>query len=224
MVVFICFYLFATLWLVPIIAPVFGRTPLPINQNGQLQPLNKLSFLLNRHYVKPTLKKAAISIAEEMNKKFPGTVTHYLDANFPFFDGFPLWPHKSHNDGNKIDFSFFYRNAITNLPSDKAPSFIGYGISEEPRSNEENMPQQCATKGYWQYSLLMKLVPQRNKQLYQFDADRMEFFLNTMTNNNTISTIFLEPHLIKRLGLKNKKLRFHGCGAVRHDDHVHIQL
>ena len=28
---------------------------------------------------------------------------HYLDANFPFINKFPLLPHLSHNDGKKID-------------------------------------------------------------------------------------------------------------------------
>jgi hypothetical protein len=26
------------------------------------------------------------------------------------------------------------------------------------------------------------------------------------------------------LGLTNNKIRFHGCHAVRHDDHLHVQL
>ncbi|MFT5619364.1 MAG: hypothetical protein ACI85I_002607, partial [Arenicella sp.] len=37
--------------------------------------------------------------------------------------------------------------------------------------------------------------------------------------------VFIEPHLKTRLGLENySKIRFHGCQAVRHDDHIHVQL
>ena len=32
------------------------------------------------------------------------------------------------------------------------------------------------------------------------------------------------PHLKARLGLNSNKVRFHGCHAVRHDDHFHVQL
>ncbi|NNE79114.1 MAG: hypothetical protein HKN18_02480 [Silicimonas sp.] len=36
--------------------------------------------------------------------------------------------------------------------------------------------------------------------------------------------IFLEPHLADRLGVAGDKVRFQGCRAARHDDHIHIQL
>ena len=43
--------------------------------------------------------------------------------------------------------------------------------------------------------------------------------------NKAIKKIFIEPHLKTRWGLKNyQKIRYHGCHAVRHDDHIHVQL
>ena len=36
--------------------------------------------------------------------------------------------------------------------------------------------------------------------------------------------IFIEQHLKTRMKLNNSKIRFHGCRAVRHDDHVHLQI
>ncbi len=33
-----------------------------------------------------------------------------------------------------------------------------------------------------------------------------------------------KPHLKTRLKLSSAKIRFHGCQAVRHDDHIHVQL
>jgi hypothetical protein len=35
---------------------------------------------------------------------------------------------------------------------------------------------------------------------------------------------FLEPPLARQLGPKDAKLRFQGCRAARHDDHIHAQL
>ena len=45
-----------------------------------------------------------------------------------------------------------------------------------------------------------------------------------MLKNSNTHKIFIEPHLKQRLGIKNQKVRFHGCGAVRHDDHIHLQI
>jgi len=39
-----------------------------------------------------------------------------------------------------------------------------------------------------------------------------------------LGKVFVEPHLKTRMKLVDSKIRFHGCGAVRHDDHIHIQL
>ena len=36
--------------------------------------------------------------------------------------------------------------------------------------------------------------------------------------------VFIEPHLRRRLGVESSKLRFQGCRAARHDDHIHMQL
>ena len=35
---------------------------------------------------------------------------------------------------------------------------------------------------------------------------------------------WLEPHLKNRLGITHSKLRFQGCQAVRHDDHIDVQM
>ena len=36
--------------------------------------------------------------------------------------------------------------------------------------------------------------------------------------------VFIEPHLADRLGATGEKIRFQGCRAARHDDHIHVQL
>jgi murein endopeptidase len=45
-----------------------------------------------------------------------------------------------------------------------------------------------------------------------------------LASEKSIGKIFIEPHLKTRLKLTTPKIRFHGCRAVRHDDHIHVQL
>lgn len=221
---FILLYCITTFLIVPIIAKPLGRIPLPLTQTNNLQPLNILTCFLNRNYVKPELKLTMFEVAKQMNNKFPGTVLNYLDANFPFFNGFPLFPHLSHNDGKKVDLSFCYINTQTNNSTNESPSFIGYGICEEALPNEKNTSDFCAKNGYWQYTILKNLVSQENKKKLKFDQSKTKDLINFFASKQIIGKIFIEPHLKKRLHLTSDKIRFQGCQAVRHDDHIHIQL
>ena len=221
---FLTFYCLTSFLIVPIIAKPLGRVQLPLTETNHLQPLNILTVFLNRNYVRPKLKQTAFEVAKQMNEKFPGTTTNYLDANFPFINKFPLIPHLSHNDGKKLDFSFCYRDTKTGKPTNECPSIIGYGICEEPQPNEKNTADFCDNKGYWQYSFLTKVISQSNKRDFTFDSDKTKILVNLFASQPTIGKIFIEPHLKTRLHITSDKIRFHGCQAVRHDDHIHIQL
>ena len=221
---FIGIYSLTTFFIVPLLAEPLGRVPLPVIEKNHLKPLNIWTCFLNRNYVTPELRDAIFDISIKMNDKHNGTVTNYLDANFPFIDKFPLLPHLSHNDGEKLDLSFFYKDSKTAAFSNESPSWIGYGISEEPIKNELNTPLICDNKGYWQYSLLRKIVDQSNKVNFSFDNKRNKDLLILLSSSSQIRKIFIEPHLKTRLNLRSDKIRFHGCQAVRHDDHIHIQL
>jgi hypothetical protein len=221
---FVLIYSFCTFLIVPKIANSLGRVALPITEENHLKPLNVLTCILNRNYVKPELKVAAMKVARKMNQKYPGISINYLDGNFPFLDKFPLLPHLSHNDGRKLDLSFCYTDAQTNEPSKTSPSFIGYGICEGPRENELNSAQLCKNKGYWQYSYLQTIIPQGNKAKFKFDEERTSDLVKFFVREAKIGKIFIEPHLKIRLKLESNKIRFHGCQAVRHDDHIHVQL
>jgi hypothetical protein len=221
---FLLLYLLSTFLIVPVLARPFGRVALPITESGHLQPLNIITCLLNRHYVRPELKEATLAVAKQMNARYPGTVINYLDANFPFINKFPLIPHLSHNDGKKLDLAFLYIDQKSGSPSDEAPSIIGYGVNEEPAANEINMPGQCALNGSWQYSFMSKIIPQGKKADFVFDAIRTKAVVNLFVSEKEVGKIFIEPHLKTRLKLTSDKIRFHGCQAVRHDDHIHVQL
>lgn len=221
---FLILYLLTIFIIVPIVARPLGRVPLPLMETNYLRPLTFWTCLFNRNYVKPELRDAAFKVASKMNDKYPGTVVNYLDASFPFIDGFPLPPHLSHNDGKKLDVAFSYIDNRTGKQTNKCPSLIGYGICEGPKPNEVNRPEYCAKKGYWQYNILQEIIPQARKSLFAFDSPRTKDLVNYFARQKEVGKIFIEPHLKERLGLTSNKIRLHGCQAVRHDDHLHIQL
>ncbi|MEZ4776943.1 MAG: hypothetical protein R3D00_27460 [Bacteroidia bacterium] len=221
---FILLYSLTTFAVVPFIAKPLGRVPLPLTSTHHLRPLTVWTCLLNRHYVRPELRTIAYDVAEAMNHKYPGTTTNYLDGNFPFINRFPLIPHLSHNDGKKLDLSFCYNDSHSGEETNDAPSFIGYGICEEPARGEVHTAEDCATKGYWQYSILERLVPQGGKKDFSFNIGKTRALVRLFAGQSGVGKIFIEPHLKTRLNLTSEKIRFHGCHAVRHDDHIHVQL
>ena len=221
---FLICYAFGSFLLVPRLAKSFGREALPIYSSENLKPLTIMTCILNRHYVNTRLKNSLQNVAHKMEKKHPNTVISYLDANFPFYNGFPLLPHLSHNDGKKVDLAFFYKDKDGEELNKTAPSYMGYGVYEAPKKDEYNTPENCENKGYWQYSFLEKIVPQWNKDNMLFDQKRTKSLIQFLLRENSTQKIFIEPHLKGRMRLTNTKVRFHGCGAVRHDDHIHLQI
>ncbi|WP_345077285.1 hypothetical protein [Nemorincola caseinilytica] len=221
---FIALYCIAICTVVPALAALYGRVRMPMFTSHHIRPVTIWTCLLNRNYVRPQLRSAVYEVGDKMAAKYPGTNINYLDANFPFFNGFPLLPHLSHNDGKKLDLSFCYDHGSTGTPTNDVPSFIGYGICEEPLPGEVNTAEGCYAKGYRQYSILRYIVPQGAKANFAFNAQRTKGLVSLLVLHKAIDKIFIEPHLKSRLGLSSSKVRFHSCRAVRHDDHVHIQV
>ena len=111
----------AAMW----VAPAFGRVAISCFQCGPLQVQSEVYCDLNRTYVTPEMRDVLEDAADAMPRDYPGTVTMLLDANFPFFDGFPLLPHLSHDDGEKADLAFYYTDDGQYVPGDaRAP--LGY--------------------------------------------------------------------------------------------------
>ena len=144
---------------------------------------------------------------------------------FPFWNGFPLLPHLSHNDGKKVDLAFYYYDDKTGEILESTPSPIGYGAYAEPQNGEKDQPQICRNSGYWFYNLLYfkALQPKFNK--YTLDEKRTELLAKELVRHDIVEKVFIEPHLATRMNLyKYNKVRYHGCHAVRHDDHIHVQV
>ncbi len=218
---FIVAYLLVSFLVIPPIAESLGRVPLPITKSGTLIPHNYITPLLNRHYVKPKLKSELLDISNSINTDNPKLKVSYLDANFPFIDGFPLLPHLSHNDGRKIDLTFYYTQ--NKKEGNLKPSNMGYGKFVEPNQNEVNQTNICKSKGHWQYDFA-KFVTLGGRNDLEFDFQNTKKLVRQIVNRSTTHKVLIEPHIENRLRLNNDKIRFHGCHAVRHDDHIHYQI
>lgn len=196
------------------IAPVLGREPLPCMAGGNLKMQSVLYCALNRQYVVPELKAVLDDYAAEMENLFPDTKTIILDANFPFISGFPLLPHLSHNDGRKVDLAFYYEEEQKYLRG-VTRSPIGYFAFED---GPTGCPDRLITLR-WNFPWLQNLWPN-----YQLEPMRMKAALKWLSEDARVGRIFIEPHLKLKFEAEHEKIRFQGCRAARHDDHIHIQL
>lgn len=213
-------YVLSTFFIVPQLAGMFGREK--IKETDLIKANTFFTKLLNRNYVKPELNKTLQNISIDLNKKHEGIQLIYLDANFPFINNFPLLPHLSHNDGKKVDISFLYEEngKLTN----KKPSISGYGVFENPMKGEKKQFEICKEKGYWQYDFPKYLTFGKINQGIRFSKKASKDLIMSILKQPEIGKIFIEPHLKDRMNVSSNKIRFHGCRAVRHDDHIHIQL
>lgn len=223
---FALLYVFAAIVVLPLLARLNGKMALPLGTRSErpLAPHNLWICLANRHYVRPELYQLALRQGQFLQKLDKKLSLVYLDASFPFGRSFPLFPHLSHSDGNKLDLAFFRYDTRMQGSTTDYPSFFGYGFSEMPEEGELDQPDICAQRGAWQYSLLQNWVKADPKR-YPFDAELNTQLLQNLAQDPATQKIFIEPHLKGRLGLgRLNNIRYQGCQAVRHDDHIHVQV
>lgn len=222
--VFLCLYAAATV-AAHQVAPLFGRVPLPcFSGNTPLKLQSPLYCVLNRNYVTGDLLRVADALSRYMAGAFPGTVTLALDANFPFLDGFPLLPHLSHNDGRKLDIAFYYRGIAGDAMNGRTRSPIGYFAFEQAGAGA---PLPCDGRDdlltfRWNLGFLQPLFAD-----WHLDEERTRAAVQWLSSDGRkmgVERIFIEPHLAKRLAVENGIVRFQGCRAARHDDHIHFQV
>jgi hypothetical protein len=218
---FLLFYLAIHVFLVPPLAKwQCGRVPLPVFGHPYLKPHLALYYcLLNHHYVRPGVKASLEEAAEKLADKFPGTKLYYLDANFPFWEGYPLEPHFTHRHGTTVDIALHWSKA--GGPIQGAPNLLAYGASATPLPGEVDYDEKCQN---WNRNIEMKIARHFYKpEKYQLDNDRTAAMVRIFCEDKSVHKILLEPHLKTRLGLGSfDKIRFQGCKAARHDDHIHV--
>lgn len=221
LIVFAVLYVGFTFLLIPNMSPYFGR--IKITDTKRIGAHSFFTKLLNRNYVKKEMYQTIADISEQFQKEYPGIKVIYLDANFPFFDGFPLLPHLSHNDGKKIDLAFIYKDTngtLTNLKKTRS----GYGAFVNPSNKEFNQNRACKDLGYWQYDFSKRLTFGKINDYLKFSHQANYTLVKIITNHPTVEKVFIEPYLKDRLKLNSSKIRFQGCRSVRHDDHIHLQI
>ncbi|WP_081691476.1 hypothetical protein [Cucumibacter marinus] len=209
------------------LAPLTGRVPLPcmVQPESPLVSQSPIYCILNRHYVHPELSRLATGLSRHLDNRFPGTQTMTLDAGFPFLDGFPMFPHLSHKDGHKLDLALFYENGSGAYQPGRTRSSLGYGAYAAPRGSEQDA---CGGSAPWPG---MRLPPQ-----WEWPIQTRGLSLELGRNRAAIEwlvaegpayglkKLFIEPHLARRLEVSSPLIRFQGCRAARHDDHIHIEI
>jgi len=209
-------YALTSALVVPPIAAAFGRVPLPC-ASGTLRPRSWVFCAANRRYVVPELRAAVVEIADTVAAGSAGTHVSYLDGAFPF-RGVPLLPHLSHGDGRKLDLALFYVDREGH-PLEVGGSPLGYfGYVQPPRPRDAACPERWFDLR-WDLSVLQPwLMPDA------LDRVRTRRLLAAALRHPAIDRGLIEPHLQRTLGVRSPRLRFQGCRAARHDDHVHLQL
>ncbi|MBT0958575.1 penicillin-insensitive murein endopeptidase [Alphaproteobacteria bacterium KMM 3653] len=208
---------YAALWVTAVFtAPLAGREALPCWGDGPLRVASPMFCLMNRHYAAPQAADAAEDLAKHMQSTFPGTVTQVLDASFPYGDQMPLLPHLSHRRGLDLDIAFYYTDAEGTYLPRALRSPIGYwGFEQGPSACPPAFPTLR-----WNMSWLQPLWPDR-----RLDSARTGAAITYLIQSGRTRRMFIEPHLLGKLGQsEGGLLRFQGCRAARHDDHLHISL
>ena len=218
-------------------AKTAGRVPLPgceREAGARLAPAVPWLCPLQRHYAAPAMRDVLVDLARAMAARPDGTpeprqvAVRWLDANFPAFDGFPLLPHLSHDDGRKVDLAFLYRDGPDRGgggPVDTVRSRrFGYWAFEEPRPGD---PRPCAGRDdrltlRWDMDWLPRIGLFHDRLM--LDEERTARMIRLLAADPRVTRILLEPHLAERLGVAHPKVRFQGCRAARHDDHIHVEV
>ena len=215
------------LLIAPALAGLNGRVALPCAASAE-KPYAALSSLycgLGRNFVRPEIEAMLDAMGRDLRRADPGLVVATLDANFPLIDGFPLPPHLSHDDGRRIDLAYFYTDAAGNPLQLAAPSFLGYWGFEAPPTPADAA---CTDKTRWlTFRWDMNWFQAFVRKDLTLDEGRTAAMLRWLVEKGPehgVSKILLEPHMAKRLGVTSPLIRFQGCRAARHDDHIHVEV
>jgi hypothetical protein len=115
--------------------------------------------------------------------------------------------------------AYFYRNTNTHELLYDTPSPIGYWAYEKPQPDEIQPCQGQPSWLRWDFEWLQPFFV-----AVEADPERTGALLAQLIAAPEIQKILLEPHLKIRFRAESSKVRFQGCHAARHDDHIHLQI
>lgn len=217
----------ANLLVAPTLASLSGRVALPCRAGPQqaYAALSPIYCVLGRNYARPEVRTLLEAMTRDLSEDYPGLVVATLDIGFPVLDGFPLPPHLSHDDGRRIDLAYFYKDAAGHPAPLTAPSFLGYWGFEAPATPADAA---CTDKTRWlTFRWDMDWFQAFVRQDLALDEERTAAMLRWLVEKGPeygVGKILLEPHMVKRLAVASPMIRFQGCRAARHDDHIHVEV
>ena len=198
----------------PKVAP--GLVALPCG--GLLRPHWRFYCDARRNYVTADARESLDRVTAALRRKHPDAIVRYLEASWPRGTR-PMPPHLSHGDGRQLDVALFYTDR-RGRPLAAPPTRTGYGAYEPPRPGDA-----IACSG-----LRMRLPPNDGSDPpadrgWRLDEVRTRDLVAALSADPAVRRIFVEPHLKARLGFaRDPKVRFAGCRAARHDDHLHVDF
>lgn len=192
-----------------------GLVRLPCRSEARLQAANAAYCRRERNWVTPAGQEVMRTVAARMARQYPNAVVLYMEASWP--SGVrPMPPHLSHGDGREIDVALFYET-LDGQPLPRPPNASGYGAFEPRRENDADP---CAGR----------VRPGNNNdppadRRWRVDMVRTRALIRALLDDPRVRRLLLEPHMKERLGFANeRRIRFAGCRALRHDSHVHVDL
>jgi hypothetical protein len=225
LVVFVATYVAISWLVVPPLAALGGRVPLPCQARGRSAVWRRAPALLRSQ---PSLRGRArrAPAGADVARHRPGLSRdrHLVPRRqLPVPEWLPLLPHLSHNDGRKLDLAFYYAAPDGTYLPGALRSPIGYWAFETPSPGD---PLPCSDQTglslRWDLPLLQRLYPNR-----PIEPERTRAALAWLASEGArhgVERLFVEPHLARRLGVASPLIGFQGCRAARHDDHIHFQI
>ena len=198
----------------PATSPV-GLVPLPCEPSGPLRAANWDYCDRDRNFVTVRARRSLVAAAEAMAQRRPGHVVHYMEASWP--SGVrPMPPHLSHGDGREVDLALFYQD-LRGRPLARPPTRSGFRAYEPPRREADRVCVGLQTPH--------DAPDPPASRSWRLDETATADLIRLLSADPAVRRIFLEPHLKQRLGFaRDPKVRFAGCAAARHDDHIHVDF
>lgn len=194
-----------------------GLVPLPCALDGAIRPVWSQYCTAQRHYVTPSARSAIFDVSAAMARRWPGVAINYTEASWPIGVR-PMPPHHSHGDGRQIDISLYYETLDGKPLVSPKPRWNGFGAFEPPKSESERV--KCPKN-----SDNAKGKDPPKDRTWRLDEGRTRDLIRIFIKDSRVRRVFIEPHLKQRLGFaQESKVRFAGCNAARHDDHVHVDF
>jgi murein endopeptidase len=173
-----------------------------------------------KHYVTPAARTLLIRLSGELSAERPGAVVRYMEASWPR-GARPMPPHRSHGDGHEVDLALFYLGRdgrrLAKPPHAPGPPIApGYGAYEPPQREGQRVctgpgPHDRPDPPAW--------------RTWRLDEAGTGDLIRKLVAEPGVRRVFVEPHLKDRLGFAHEaKVRFAGCVAARHDDHIHVDF